>query len=223
MSLREAFAKLNLDSQMPRRSPDDDMISATNTVVPYERALGRIQRVAKPTPAPPDEAAVEAAPMTVERLIADAKRIALAQFEPEPDTFIESQAFLLDETGKLTVVALPGLNGLQVVRALQKLVVADRAAAVVLINEGYFPAPTNDEERAYLNNLKLNQLLHRAPKHLIREMITVQIETAGTQLRGEGLLITVAEDGTRSLAPDWQPIDIPFSGPSYRHFFPAGH
>jgi len=93
----------------------------------------------------------------------------------------------------------------------------------VLISEAYIPAPTNDEEAALLASLKANMRLQDAPPHLIREMITVQIETAGTQLRGEGLLITVADDGTRSLATDWQPIEIPLPSPSYRHFFPSVH
>ena len=49
-TLRDALAKLNLNSEMPRRSPNDDMISATNTVVPYEQALGRIQRAGRKEP-----------------------------------------------------------------------------------------------------------------------------------------------------------------------------
>lgn len=162
-------------------------------------------------------------PLTVDKLIADAKQIAARQFEPTPDTFVSAQAFLLNEAGELTVVAMPSLDSRQVVRALCSLTAKDRTVAVVLISECYMPAPTNDEEAALLAALKANMRLQDAPPHLIREMITVQIETADTQLRGEGLLITVAEDGTRTLATEWQPIDIPLPSSSYRHFFPEVH
>lgn len=152
--------------------------------------------------------------------LAPIQRYVADTFDQSPDAFTMPQAFVILPDGGIQIVAMPQCNTQQQRMCLKRILPAQKAIAVFVINEVWKTQAIAPEDVSLCATLMRQGRLHEAPERLRQEEVQIWLEAPGIPLECWGALVTRGEGGRRELSTTWeQPIiQAPYAG--WRWYFP---